>query len=51
MAWQIKFDDASKKDLAKLDKQIAKRITEFLRERVAVLDDRAALAKRSKARS
>lgn len=39
MAWQIKFDDASKKDLAKLDKQIAKRITEFLRERVAVLDD------------
>ena len=39
MAWQIKFDDASKKDLAKLDKQIAKRITKFLRERVAVLDD------------
>ena len=39
MAWQIKFDDASKKDLAKLDKQIAKRITEFLRERVAVLED------------
>ena len=39
MAWEIKFDDASKKDLAKLDKQIAKRITEFLRERVAVLDD------------
>lgn len=39
MAWQIEFDDASKKDLAKLDKQIARRITEFLRERVAVLDD------------
>ena len=39
MAWQIKFDDASKNDLAKLDKQIAKRITEFLRERVAILDD------------
>lgn len=39
MAWQIEFGDASKKDLAKLDKQIAKRITEFLRERVAVLDD------------
>ncbi len=39
MAWQIKFDDASKKDLAKLDKQIARRITAFLRERVAVLDD------------
>ena len=39
MVWQIKFDDASRKDLAKLDKQIAKRITVFLRERVAVLDD------------
>ncbi len=39
MVWQIKFDDASRKDLAKLDKQIAKRITAFLRERVAVLDD------------
>ncbi|ACX96453.1 type II toxin-antitoxin system RelE family toxin [Halothiobacillus neapolitanus] len=39
MAWQIEFDDASKKDLAKLDKQIARRITEFLRERVTVLDD------------
>ena len=39
MAWLIEFDDASKKDLAKLDKQIARRITQFLRERVAVLDD------------
>ena len=39
MAWQIKFDDASKKDLAKLDKQTARRITAFLRERVAVLHD------------
>jgi mRNA interferase RelE/StbE len=39
LAWQIKFDDASKKDLAKIDKQTARRITAFLRERVAVLDD------------
>lgn len=39
MAWQIRFDDHSKKDLAKLDPQIAKRIMVFLRERVAVLDD------------
>lgn len=39
MVWQIEFDDASRKDLAKLDKQIARRITVFLRERVAVLDD------------
>ena len=39
MAWQIEFDDASKKDLAKLDKQIARRIIDFLRNRVALLDD------------
>jgi mRNA interferase RelE/StbE len=35
----IEFDDAAKKDLAKLDRQIARRITGFLRERVAPLDD------------
>lgn len=39
MAWRIELDDAAKKDLAKLDKQLARRITAFLRERVAVLDD------------
>ena len=39
MAWQIKIDDAAKKDLAKLDKQIAKRIIQFLRERVTSLDN------------
>ncbi len=39
MAWQIEFEEASKKDLAKLDKQTARRITTFLRERVAVLED------------
>ncbi len=39
MAWLIEFDDAAKKELAKLDKPLAKRITQFLRERVAVLDD------------
>jgi mRNA interferase RelE/StbE len=39
LAWQIKFDDASLKDLAKLDKPVAKRIVQFLRERVALLDD------------
>jgi mRNA interferase RelE/StbE len=39
LVWQIKFDDSAKKDLAKLDKQIAKRITAFMRERVAVLDN------------
>lgn len=39
MAWLIKFDEAAKKDLAKLDKQIAKRITTFLHDRVASLDN------------
>ena len=39
MAWRIEFDDKAKKDLATLDKAIAKRITTFLRERVAKLDD------------
>lgn len=39
MAWQIKFEDAALKELAKLDKPVARRIVAFLRERVAVLDD------------
>jgi mRNA interferase RelE/StbE len=39
LAWQIEFEDAAKQDLAKLDKPIARRITTFLRERVAVLED------------
>ena len=39
MAWRIEFDDKAKKDLAALDKTVAKRITAFLRERVSGLDD------------
>ena len=39
MTWRIEFDAAAKQDLAKLDKPIARRITTFLRERVAVLED------------
>ena len=39
MAWRIEIDDKAKKDLAGLDKTQAKRITTFLRERVAALDD------------
>ncbi len=39
MAWLIKVDEKAKKDLAKLDKQTAKRITSFLKERVSPLDD------------
>nr|MBF0681428.1 type II toxin-antitoxin system RelE/ParE family toxin [Pseudomonas sp.] len=39
MAWRIEFVDAAKKELSKLDKQSARRITRFLRERVASLED------------
>lgn len=39
MAWQIKLDEDAKKDLAKLDKPVAKRIMAFLRKRLALLDD------------
>lgn len=39
MAWRIKFDQAAEQDLARLDKQIARRIIKVLRERISVLDD------------
>lgn len=39
MAWRIEIDEAAKKDLAKLDKPVARRVTAFLRERVSTLDD------------
>lgn len=39
MAWLIEIDDKAKKELARLDRSAAKRITTFLRERVAALDD------------
>jgi mRNA interferase RelE/StbE len=39
LAWSIEIEDAAKKDLAKLDKQIAKRITDFLRNRIATLEN------------
>ncbi len=39
MTWLIKVDDEAFKTLAKMDKQVARRITAFLRTRVAVLDD------------
>jgi mRNA interferase RelE/StbE len=39
LAWLIEIDDAAKKDLARLDKQVARRITDFLRNRIAPLDD------------
>ena len=39
LAWRIEFEDAAVKELAKLDKPVARRILAFLRERVAALDD------------
>ena len=34
MAWQIEFDQSAKKELAKLDRQVASRLVEFLKHRV-----------------
>lgn len=45
MAWRIELTDSAKKQLAKLDKATAKRITTFLRERLAPLDDPRSLGK------
>lgn len=39
MAWTIEFDPAAAKELRKLDPVAARRITAFLRERLAPLDD------------
>lgn len=45
MAWRIEFEDAALKELAKLDKPVARPILAFLRERVAVLDDPRSVGK------
>ena len=39
MAWRIELDDFAKKDLAKLDKQTARRIAKFIRERLMQLEN------------
>ena len=39
MAWQIEYDPQARKELRKLDKQVAQRIIRFLGERVALLED------------
>ena len=39
MVWRIEFDAAASKELAKLDRLIARRILSFLRDRVATLAD------------
>jgi mRNA interferase RelE/StbE len=39
LAWLIKIEEGAKKDLAKLDKPVAKRVTSFLKERLQKLTD------------
>ncbi len=39
MAWQIEFDESARKELAKLDRQVARRLIDFLKNRVLNLRD------------
>ena len=39
MVWAIEFDEAAKKELAKLDRQVAIRLLDFLTQRVISLKD------------
>jgi mRNA interferase RelE/StbE len=39
MAWRIEYDPGAEKDLSKLDRPIAKRMVQFMGQRVAKLDD------------
>jgi mRNA interferase RelE/StbE len=45
LVWQIEFDPAAKKELGKLDPQIAKRILHFLKSRLAKHKDPRELGK------
>ena len=39
MAWRIEFDAAARKELERLDRQVARRILRFLRERLAMANE------------
>ena len=39
MAWTIEYTDTAKRELGKLDRQTARRIVDYMNERVAGLDD------------
>jgi len=43
LAWQIRLSDTAEKQLSKLDRKVAKRIYDFLRDRIAKLDDARSL--------
>jgi mRNA interferase RelE/StbE len=45
LAWQIELTDIARKQLSKLDKQTALRITKFLRERVMPLENPRSIGK------
>ena len=39
MAWTVEYTDTAKGQLRKLDKQVARRIVDFMDERIAALED------------
>jgi mRNA interferase RelE/StbE len=39
LAWTIEYPDTAKQQLHKLDRQVARRILDFMDERIAGLDD------------
>ena len=39
MAWTVEYADTAKGQLRKLDKQVARRIVDFMDERIAPLED------------
>jgi len=45
LAWKIKYAETPKKQLRKLDKSAARRIVDFMDERIAPLDDPRELGK------
>ena len=45
LAWRIEFERQAAKELGELDKPVARRIAEFLKRRVASLEDPRVLAK------
>jgi mRNA interferase RelE/StbE len=45
LVWEIKLTDTAKKKLEKLDPQITRQIIQFLRKRIALLDDPRSVGK------
>ena len=43
MAWRIEFERSAERELARLDREVARRILRFLRDRVSPLDDPRAI--------